>query len=456
MTRYTIENAPFTWRHAWIVFVASLGQLLGTAIATIVSVMIPLIQILGHPELASWEQGLLGAMDLIGITVGATVLGRLSNRWGYLRFFRLCPAVVLLSSLACLFFPDIWVLYAALFVIGFAIGGEYSLDSDYVSELMPLKWRSTMVGVTKTASAFGNILVAGIAFLMVSHWTYAGCWPRLMWMMVAASALMVVCRIWFAGSPKWLLEHGRLKEAERSVAYFLGPEVGLSPQDMAEATSRAAAPKAKQPSMLSFLRSNGKRVVLTGIPWACEGLGVYGIGIFLPVLVLALGIAHQDLSASAIMHVASSVEITFWISCLILPGFLIGLWMIRRRVSPVRQMAWGFYVCAACMVALGLAFSLKWAAWISITAFMLFELFLNLGPHLITYVLPPEVYPVEVRSMGSGLAASLGKVGAVLAVFFIPVLLKAGGVVLVLGVSAAVMLVGGLVTSIYGQMVMGK
>ena len=51
--------------------------------------------------------------------------------------------------------------------------------------------------------------------------------------------------------------------------------------------------------------------------------------------------------------------------------------------------------------------------------------------------------------IGAGLAASIGKVGAVLGVFFIPVLLKAGGASLVLIVSAAVMLAGGLVTDIF-------
>ena len=86
-------------------------------------------------------------------------------------------------------------------------------------------------------------------------------------------------------------------------------------------------------------------------------------------------------------------------------------------------------------------------------AFMAIELFLNIGPHLITYVLPPEVYAVKERSLGSGLAASLGKVGAVLAVFFIPIILEHGGITAVLTVSISVMIIGGLVTSFVGPSV---
>lgn len=80
---------------------------------------------------------------------------------------------------------------------------------------------------------------------------------------------------------------------------------------------------------------------------------------------------------------------------------------------------------------------------------MLFELFLNLGPHLMTFVLPSKVYPVEVRGQGSGIAASIGKAGAVLGVFFIPILLKWGGTDAVLIVSVAVMLAGALITMLF-------
>ncbi|MDE6771435.1 MAG: MFS transporter, partial [Muribaculaceae bacterium] len=87
--------------------------------------------------------------------------------------------------------------------------------------------------------------------------------------------------------------------------------------------------------------------------------------------------------------------------------------------------------------------------WLSIGAFMSFELFLNIGPHLMTYVLPSKVYPVEDRGQGAGLAASIGKIGAVLGVFCIPLLLEYGGSTLVLAVSIAVMLLGGIITVIF-------
>lgn len=439
---------PLSWRHGWVVFVASLGQLIGTGVATLAGVIIPMLNLLHHPGLSSAMQGIIGAMDLIGIMIGSVIIGKLIDKYGYILMFRLCPALVLVASAIAALIPDITVLVVCLFFIGFGIGGEYSLDSNYISELMPVKWKSFMVGLAKAASAFGNIIVAGICYLLIVHWGKAYDWPDLMWISAAIAALMLICRIWFYQSPKWLETHGQPALALKMLQKFLGPGVQLAPLPQAQETGIK-----NNPSLGSFFQANWKRIILTGIPWACEGLGVYGIGVFLPILVMSLGIEHIEPGMRPILHVADSVEITFFISCIILPGFLIGVWLIRKKCNVCSMQVWGFMMCAFFLIILLLASLFGWPKWISILAFMLFELFLNLGPHLVTYVLPPKVYPVEVRGFGTGIAASLGKVGAVLGVFFIPILLHKGGTTLVLIVSAIIMLIGALITFLFRKAV---
>lgn len=445
---YTIDNAPLSWRHYFITGVASLGQLIGTGLATLVSVIIPLYQLIAHPELSSMMQGLVGAMDLIGIMVGSTILGKLSDKYGYLLFFRLCPIIICVSAVIALIFPSLAVLIVCLFMMGFGIGGEYSLDSDYISELMPTKWVFIMVGGAKAASALGNIGVAAVCFLIVRTWKEPSLWPHLLWIIIFISGLMIVLRIRFWESPKWLLEHGENRKAESDVHHFLGPDVDVAQSDVAaHVAEKKAASQMSQNPRGSFFKRNWKKIIFTGIPWACEGLGVYGIGVFLPILVMALGLEHTA-AGSPIEHVASSVEITLWISCIILPGFILGLALINH-VDGAKIQWMGFLLSAVSLLILLLAYDHQWPKWISIIAFMAFELFLNMGPHLMTYVLPPKVYPVADRGLGSGIAASLGKVGAVLGVFFIPILLHAGGSSLVLIVSIIVMLLGGVITFLF-------
>lgn len=438
---------PLGRRHAWVVFVASLGQLIGTGVATLAGVIIPMLNIVLRPDLSSVMQGLIGAMDLIGIMIGSVILGKLIDKYGYILFFRLCPALVLVASVISALVHNDIVLIICLFFIGFGIGGEYSLDSNYISELMPLKWKSFMVGLAKTASAFGNIIVAGVCYLLIIKLKKASDWPDMMWISAIIAAIMLICRIWFYQSPKWLEEKGKIKEAQIELHKFLGPNVELAP--LSPKTNFIKTSDQKKSNNGSFFLNNWKKIILTGIPWACEGLGVYGIGVFLPILVMSLGIEHITSGELPILHVASSVEITFFISCIILPGFILGLWLIQKKCNVCKMQIWGFLLCAIFLILLLLASIYKWASWVSIISFMAFELFLNMGPHLVTYVLPPKVYPVSVRGFGTGIAASLGKVGAVLGVFFIPVLLHSGGTTLVLIVSAIVMLIGAAVTFIF-------
>lgn len=438
-----ISVMPLSWRHIGIVSVASLGQLVGTAVATIAGVIIPMLNILAHPELSSVVQGLIGAANLLGICVGSALFGQLIDRYGYLLFFRLCPLLITVASVVAVLCASVPVLIICLFIIGLGIGGEYSLDSGYVSELMPTRYKALMVGVTKTASALGNIIAAALCFGLLILWREPSVWPRLMWIVAAIGVIMLLVRIKFYESPRWLLSKGRTAAAEKAVKQFLGPEAEISPE------MKNPAQTAQKTNLFRFIKENGKKVILSGIPWACEGLGVYGIGVFLPILVMALGLERFGPGDPAMLHVTDSVRVTLWISCIILPGFIAGLILIRKGKKVTAIQTWGFLLCTIALIVLIPAYELHWDKWIAIGAFMAFEFFLNMGPHLVTYVLPPKIYPVADRGQGVGIAASIGKIGAVLGVFVIPILLKAGGASLVLWVSAATMAIGAAVTFLF-------
>ena len=471
-----MDTMPLRWGHYRVLMVASMGQVTGAGLATLVGIILPMIQILRHPELTAFEQGLVACTSLIGITVGSLFFGRLSDRYGYLFFFRFCPTIILVASLLAYFMDGLPWLVTGLFLMGLGIGGGYSLDSDYISEIMPQRWRLFMVGVAKASSSLGNILVALICFYLLKEWQEPELWNRLLLIIAGFAFVMILSRIWFTQSPGWLMAHGRAKEAEAAVRYFLGPDVEviekgqtaetpvhhhIGPQvEVGEIRNRPKrnGPKVAWTSL--FQGKNLKRVIFSGIPWACEGLGVYGIGVFLPILVMALGLepstgqvggeSHSAVMFSRIIH---SVEITFWINLFILPGFVLGLFLVNRWYH-VRTQVWGFILCALGLVLLLVAYKYHLPVWLAIAGFMIFELFLNAGPHLMTFIIPSQIYPVADRGEGAGLAAALGKVGAVLGVLFIPMLLAWGGVEWVLWVSIAVQVVGALVTGTIGREVL--
>ncbi|MDE6342872.1 MAG: MFS transporter, partial [Muribaculaceae bacterium] len=196
------------------------------------------------------------------------------------------------------------------------------------------------------------------------------------------------------------------------------------------------------------VRQNLSRIIFSGIPWACEGLAVYGFSVFLPVLVMALGIESSH--TVGIHKIIDSVWVTAAVNFFILPGFILGLVMMRK-VNNVKMLYTGFLFSAVGLVLLLVSYLLKWPmAWM-LAGFVIFELALNAGPHLITFIVPSRIYPVVELGVGNGIAAMIGKVGAVGGVILMPILLELGGMILVLGVSAGVMLLGAVIGMVYGK-----
>lgn len=449
-----LKNMPLRGANYKVLAVASLGQLLGSGLSTLVGVVIPLLEIGRNPQLTPFQQGVTGAMALVGIMVGSLIFGRLTDRYGYLLFYRLCPAITLVASLLAIAATGWGCLILLLFIMGFGVGGEYCLDSDYISELMPQRWRLFMVGVAKSTSSLGSIFFALGCFLMLRIYPHPEIWRWLFLIVAATTVIMLLTRIHAHESPAWLMSRGRVAEAQKEVKAILGPDIEMQPpasgqKQVPEATSFAGM----------FKGMNLARVIFCGLPWACEGLGVYGIGVFLPILCMTLGF-ESALSAGAspmqyMAHIEQSVEITTLINFFMLPGFILGL-CLMRKIYHVRLQSWGFIISALGLLLLLVSFTHHWSMVWSVAGFCIFEIFLNAGPHLMTFVLPTQIYPVADRSQGAGIAACMGKIGAVAGVFFIPMLLSAGGVVLVLWVSIAVMGFGALLTIIFGRMVLPR
>ncbi len=438
-----LATMPLGIRQIFIMAAASLGQFIGQGLATLVGIVIPLIQLVAHPELSSGIQGLMGCISLIGIMLGTVVFGRLSDRYGYLFFFRLCPLIILATSLVCVFIHAVPVLLVCLFLMGFAIGGEYSLDPDYISELMPAKWRTFMVGLAKALASAGSAVVAIICYIMITRSKDPAIWPDLFYITGGIAAIMFISRLWFAQSPQWLMSRGHTAEAQKAVEKFLGPDVRMI-SDAAAATS--SKPQAKPESMGAFIKEHMRKIILTGVPWACEGLGVYGIGIFLPVLIMSFKIDSLPAGAPQIEHITHSVGLTFVLTLVMMVGFGLGLWLLKKE-NHVKMQIVGFWGSAIGLGLLMTAYLCHWSSWVAIAGFVIFELFLNAGPHLITFILPSQVYAIENRGTGTGIAAGIGKAGAVAGAFIIPVLLKSGGPTTVMIVSIAVMIAGALITS---------
>jgi len=90
-----------------------------------------------------------------------------------------------------------------------------------------------------------------------------------------------------------------------------------------------------------------------------------------------------------------------------------------------------------------------------LTLFLVFS-FLNAMNGVLTSVYPGEVFPTEVRGVGTGFAAAVSRLGAATGVFLLPIGIEALGIGPMLLLLAAVVASGAIVSQLWAPETKGK
>jgi putative MFS transporter len=124
---------------------------------------------------------------------------------------------------------------------------------------------------------------------------------------------------------------------------------------------------------------------------------------------------------------------------------------LADRVGRIKLQVLGFLGCAVGLLLAAFSTHVTGGTQLVLifAGFMLFNFMTNMGPNAMTYLLAGEVFPTKVRGLGAGVAASVGKIGAVLTAFFFPILLHQMGTATLLYLLAGASLLGALVTWLF-------
>ncbi len=201
-----------------------------------------------------------------------------------------------------------------------------------------------------------------------------------------------------------------------------------------------------------FKKQNRVRFDLS-VPWFLQDLGTYGIGIFIPtILAMTIGgkVEHvrsvSDLIADGIVAAKGAAMITG----LLIVGIIFAVFL-ADRVGRIWLQVVGFIGCAVGLLVASFSFYTTGTAqtFLIFAGFMFFNFMTNLGPNAQTYLLAGEVFPTSIRGIGAGVAAAVGKIGAVSTGFFFPILLTTMGTTSVLYILVVTSLIGAVVTWVF-------
>jgi len=166
--------------------------------------------------------GLAGAAYIAGAVIGAILFGWLTDRLGRKKLFTITVLVYLSATAATAFSWNLWSFLLFRFLTGMGIGGEYTAINSAIQELVPARvrgWTDLVInGSFWVGAAIGG--VAAIVLLDPSLVPPDTGWRLAFFIGAALGLVVMILRRWIPESPRWLMSHGRIAEAEAIVAHI--------------------------------------------------------------------------------------------------------------------------------------------------------------------------------------------------------------------------------------------
>ncbi|KAM9854211.1 synaptic vesicle glycoprotein 2C isoform 2-T2 [Aulostomus maculatus] len=266
--------------------------------------------------LSSSDMGLLTASIFLGMMVGGYMWGYLADQRGR------CKVLVVSLSVNGLFgglasaAPWFWLFLLLRFISGVGVGGSIPVIFSYFSEFMPRLRRGAMISALATFWMAGNILAAGLAWMVIprtwAHFSLGGLdfqsW-RVFVVLCSVPSLTsaLLFRLLMPESPKFLMEAGREREAIRVFRLMFELNTGRRGQPFPEFGLCTSSKKREEADDLKLLVSRREqlanilkkgvkpiqqmfrgvlrsRSIVVLIIFFCISFGYYGLWMWFPEL----------------------------------------------------------------------------------------------------------------------------------------------------------------------------
>ena len=367
------------------------------------------------------------AIGLIGYIVGSNIIGALSDRRGRRMAFVTSLVISGLGSLGCALATGLISLSFWRFVTGIGVGAALNLATTYVGELSPASKRGRYSVATFMVGIIGQALTPFVALALVPNFTFG--WRLLFAIGAVIGAIGVVFGLRLPESPRWLIEKGRLDEAEVLIGSMESrfdlrhlPAAEPVRQHPTGNSSRSVGepqggPPADDPiddssqgnTYGELLRGRHSRTVLTMVTlWFLWYIGNYGflgdapslfaehgMGIGDSILYLAVGAIGYPVGAAIMLVTSDKIERKYLIFAATVT-WLVGMLLIATLATTV-------------IVTIG-----------SFLASLALGSFLQ-----VAYTFTAESFPTRLRARGFALADGGGHLGGAVGALLLPTLVTA-------------------------------
>jgi MFS transporter, putative metabolite:H+ symporter len=377
-----------------------------------------------------------------GLFIGTLAFGFTADKFGRRAIFTYSLLWYTVSSIVMAFQVSAARILVWRMITGIGIGVELVTIDTYIAELMPKEVRGRAFTINQVVQFTAIPVVAFISWLLAVRSPLGIDGWRWVVLIGSVSAIFV----WFIRrsipeSPRWLVAHGHLSEANETVAKIeerVAAEWGgpLPPAIL----DRSAAPPPSLPARLAqiFRPPYVGRTIMLMVFHFAQTIGYYGFASWVPTLLVAAGI-----------HTTASLEYSFIIAIFAPIGPLLA-YGIADKFERKWQIVWS----AVCIGGFGLLFARQnQPGWLIVLGVIL--TCSNNWMSVAFHAYQAELFPTPVRAQAVGFVYSWSRFSAIFTSLLIGFFLEHFGVNGVFAFIAASMVIVVVVIGSFGPRTRG-
>lgn len=413
--------------HFRMIVTAGMGFFTDAYDLFVIGVVTALLSPIWH--LSTAQISLLNGASLASAALGAVFFGWCADRFGRKKMYGVEVMILFIGAILSAVSPSYVFLLLSRILVGFGIGGDYPTSAVVASEHSNRKNRGFLVLLVFAMQALGLIIGPLFAsLLMVLNIPHHIVWRILLGVGAIPAASVFYLRRRIAESKRFLMTKQSPVEVSRVVSHLSGYK-------------DAVAGSFKKQSLLQSKWL--KCLIGTAGAWFLLDVAFYGNGVS-SVLIMNSISPHANL----LQHTLLAALIFL---CFAVPGYIFAALYVDRIGRKALQII-GFLIIGLCYLAIAVIPGVSNILPLFIAIFGLSFFFVNFGPNTTTFLIPSEVYPTSMRARAHGLSAAIGKVGAFIGAFFLPLVLKSAGMSATMLMLAGVSLLGVFVTFLVPEM----
>lgn len=334
----------------------------------------------------------IGTVFFLGMLIGASLFGRLADRFGRRRVLLVTVACDAVFGLLSVFAPNLFLLFALRFLTGVAVGGTLPVDYAMMAEFLPAKNRGRWLVILEGFWAVGTVAVA-LAAWIASLYVETDAW-RWIFAVTALPALIGIwLRLWVPESPLYLQRRHRPDELKSVLNTILitNGKAELPPDAVIE-------PPVAEPVQGIFTPALRRRSISILLVWFLVSISYYGIFTWLPARLAQDGFGYVRGYGFLVLVALAQI-----------PGYALAAWGVEAIGRKATLIGFLFLSAAGCILFLLASDAYALGAAILLMSFAL------LGTWGALYAFTPELYPTVSRATGMGAVGAMARLGGLLA-----------------------------------------